>query len=67
MGLSRSASSMALAASRLIVEDDVGLARQHTAHGLTDHGLVVDQQDRDLVLGQESVRCSSTRLPAGLR
>ena len=36
-----------------VVEDDVRLAGQHPAHGLADHRLVVDQQDRDLVLGQD--------------
>ena len=36
-----------------VMEDDVGLAGEHAAHGLADHGLVVDQQDRDLVLGQD--------------
>ncbi len=31
---------------RLVVEDDVRLAGQHAAHGLADHGLVVDQAGR---------------------
>ena len=36
-----------------VVEGDVGLAAEHPADGLADHRLVVDQQDRDLVLGQK--------------
>ncbi len=36
-----------------VVEDDVRLAGEHPAHGLADHRLIVDQQDGDLVLGQD--------------
>ena len=49
-----------------VMEGDVRLAGEHPAHGLADHRLVVDQQDRDLVLGQLRARCSFARLPTGL-
>ena len=52
VGLSRWPRSTALAGVLAVVEDDVGLAGEHPAHGLADHRLIVDQQDGDLVLGQ---------------
>ena len=39
----------------VVMEVDVGLAGNHTADGLADHRLVVDEQDHYLVLGQNGI------------
>ena len=65
MGLTRAASVKGLGGVAAVVEVDVRLAGQHPAHGLADHRLVVDQQDGDLVLGQEGLGAHS-RPPGGL-
>jgi len=31
---------------------DIGFGRQHAAHGLADHGLIIHQQHLDRVPGQ---------------
>ena len=46
-----------------VVERDVGLAREHPPDRLADHGLVVDQQDRDLVLGQLRLGIDQVEVP----